>query len=80
MNGIFPILFSIIFLWVTMEAIVEYKKINSFLPFFVLGILYSLSAAFIFYGLFSASYWMVVSLSYPSILFWIITKLREINK
>ena len=56
------LVFAVIILWKTAIFMIEKKKIISFIPFILLGVVFCRRASFLFYNIFLQSLWLWVEL------------------
>lgn len=74
------LIFSIILIWKTSLLMLEIKKIEILLPFFIFGILICFQAGFIFYSLFERFVWASIEIIFLVSLIWIFIILWRENK
>ncbi len=68
---------SLIILWLTTNYMIENKRIKRFLPFFIIGILYSFNAVFNFLEVYFSWSWFFLEVFVLVAIFWIFIIIRR---
>jgi len=65
-------IFSILILWKTSLMMIDKKRIIIFLPFVLVGFLFTFKSAFTFFGLFNTIVWVYVEVIYSIVFIWLL--------
>lgn len=79
-NIIFYLFFSVLIIWEVSLVMIDRRNFSRFIPIFVMGILFCLEAAFIFYGVEYLIFFIAAKIVGIISLFFIFEEIRRFRK
>ncbi len=77
MPTLYWLVFSLVIIRITSNAMIDTKRVTNFVPFYAVGIVFSLNSSFIASRVFDTTPWIILELSFFIVMSWVFINLRK---